>query len=430
MRFDKNLLKKRWVSYTVALCIAVILYLTLSNINIFFTGISAFLDFIYPVFLGLIIAYIMDPLVMLYQKNVFQRVSKNTIRRNLSVVAAVITVLAGIIFLMVALIPQIVNSISTFVGNIETYAKSLQKLLKDLENLSSSWKFDLSSVISQGEDMVEKLLADMPKNLNAILDTTVSFGKSIASWVIGAIFAIYFLIDKDRLKNAGSKLLRSFVLDRTYRNYVVFWERSNQILIRYIVYDVLDGLIIGVTNWFFMAVADMPYGLLISVVVGVTNLAPTFGPIVGGAIGAFILVLINPWYALTFLIFTIVLQTVDGYILKPKLFAATLGVSGVWILICIVVGGRMFGVGGILLAIPFAAIMDYIYKESILVSLAERKARREEWYSAENEKKEEKTDQIDGEEDSSEEEDTDVEEADVDDVEAEDAEAEDVGDPE
>jgi predicted PurR-regulated permease PerM len=346
------------------------------------------------------------------------------------VVAAVITVLAGIIFLMVALIPQIVNSISTFVGNIETYAKSLQKLLKDLENLSSSWKFDLSSVISQGEDMVEKLLADMPKNLDAILDTTVSFGKSIASWVIGAIFAIYFLIDKDRLKNAGSTLLRSFVLDRTYRNYVVFWERSNQILIRYIVYDVLDGLIIGVTNWFFMAVADMPYGLLISVVVGVTNLAPTFGPIVGGAIGAFILVLINPWYALTFLIFTIVLQTVDGYILKPKLFASTLGVSGVWILICIVVGGRMFGVGGILLAIPFAAIMDYIYKESILVSLAERKARREEWYSAENEKKEEKTDQIDGEEDSSEEEDTDVEEADVDDVEAEDAEAEDVGDPE
>jgi predicted PurR-regulated permease PerM len=328
----------------VALCIAVILYLTLSNINIFFTGISAFLDFIYPVFLGLIIAYIMDPLVMLYQKNVFQRVSKNTIRRNLSVVAAVITVLAGIIFLMVALIPQIVNSISTFVGNIETYAKSLQKLLKDLENLSSSWKFDLSSVISQGEDMVEKLLADMPKNLDAILDTTVSFGKSIASWVIGAIFAIYFLIDKDRLKNAGSTLLRSFVLDRTYRNYVVFWERSNQILIRYIVYDVLDGLIIGVTNWFFMAVADMPYGLLISVVVGVTNLAPTFGPIVGGAIGAFILVLINPWYALTFLIFTIVLQTVDGYILKPKLFASTLGVSGVWILICIVVGGRMFGV--------------------------------------------------------------------------------------
>jgi predicted PurR-regulated permease PerM len=279
-------------------------------------------------------------------------------------------------------------------------------------------------------NMVEKLLADMPKNLDAILDTTVSFGKSIASWVIGATFAIYFLIDKDRLKNAGSTLLRSFVLDRTYRNYVVFWERSNQILIRYIVYDVLDGLIIGVTNWFFMAVADMPYGLLISVVVGVTNLAPTFGPIVGGAIGAFILVLINPWYALTFLIFTIVLQTVDGYILKPKLFASTLGVSGVWILICIVVGGRMFGVGGILLAIPFAAIMDYIYKESILVSLAERKARREEWYSAENEKKEEKTDQIDGEEDSSEEEDTDVEEADVDDVEAEDAEAEDVGDPE
>ena len=412
MKFDKNLLKKRWASYTIALCIAVILYLTLSNINIFFTGISAFLDFIYPVFLGLIIAYIMDPLVMLYERHIFPRVRKDTIRRNLSVVAAIITVLAGIVFLMVALIPQIVNSISTFVGNIEIYAHSLQKLLKDLENLSSNWKFDLSSFISQGEDMVERLLTDMPKNMNTILNTTVSFGKSIASWVIGAIFAIYFLIDKERLKNAGNTLLRSFVLDRTYKNYVVFWERSNQILIRYIVYDVLDGLIIGVTNWLFMAIADLPYGILISVVVGVTNLAPTFGPIVGGAIGAFILVLINPWYALTFLIFTIVLQTVDGYILKPKLFSSTLGVSGVWILICIVVGGRMFGVGGILLAIPFAAIMDYIYKESILVSLAERKARREEWYRAENEKKEEEADWSDGSEETSEEDDSDADEAD------------------
>ena len=114
-----------------------------------------------------------------------------------------------------------------------------------------------------------------------------------------------------------------------------------------------------------MSVAGMPYSILISLVVGITNLAPTFGPIVGGIIGGFILVLVNPFYALWFIIFTVILQTIDGYILKPKLFGGSLGVPGVWILISIIVGSRILGVAGILLAIPFAAIVDFIYHDLI-----------------------------------------------------------------
>ena len=117
---------------------------------------------------------------------------------------------------------------------------------------------------------------------------------------------------------------------------------------------------------------DMPYNILISVVVGITNLAPTFGPIVGGLIGAFILLLVNPWQALWFILFTLVLQTIDGYILKPKLFGNSFGVSSIWILITIIVGGRMFGVWGILLAIPFAAIADYFYRDVIWKKLEKR----------------------------------------------------------
>ena len=117
----------------------------------------------------------------------------------------------------------------------------------------------------------------------------------------------------------------------------------------------------------------MPYATLISVVVGVTNLAPTFGPILGGVIGAFILLLVNPWYSLWFLIFTLILQTCDGYVIKPKLFGETLGVSSLWILVCIIVGGRMFGVIGILLAIPIAAIIDFIFREYLIPWMHKRR---------------------------------------------------------
>ena len=138
------------------------------------------------------------------------------------------------------------------------------------------------------------------------------------------------------------------------------------------VFDIIDGIIVGITNFIFFLIMGMPYNILISVVVGITNLAPTFGPIVGGLIGAFILLLVNPWQALWFILFTLVLQTIDGYIIKPKLFGNSFGVSSIWILITIIVGGRMFGVWGILLAIPFAAIADYFYHDVIWKKLDKR----------------------------------------------------------
>ncbi len=119
---------------------------------------------------------------------------------------------------------------------------------------------------------------------------------------------------------------------------------------------------------------------MISVVVGLTNLAPTFGPVIGAAIGAFILLLVNPWYALYFLIFTVIIQIIDGYILKPRLFGGALGVPGVVVLICIIIGGRLFGIWGVLLAIPFAAIASFLVKEA----LERREAKRAAEYTADS----------------------------------------------
>jgi predicted PurR-regulated permease PerM len=122
----------------------------------------------------------------------------------------------------------------------------------------------------------------------------------------------------------------------------------------------------------------MAYVPLVSVLVGVTNLLPTFGPLIGGVLGAFILLMSNPWHSVWFIVFTIFLQTLDGYYIKPKLFGDTLGVSPVWILITIIVGGKMFGIIGVLLAIPFAAIFTFIYQEFIMNRLEKNKARKDE----------------------------------------------------
>lgn len=365
MKFNKDLLKKRWAAYTLATCSAVVLYFLLSNVSDIFKGIGFVYRIISPLITGLIIAYIIDPFVTFLQNTVFSNVKSEHTKKKLSVTVALVGIAIFIILLMVALIPQIVVSIKTLFGNMDNYIRSLQGFLQTASIEAAERGIDISGITRFGDDILNVAGKKIPENFDGILTTSLSISKAIFDLFIAMFLAIYFLADKDRLRGSFSRLLKRVIKADGYKAFSSFWERCNSILIRYIAFDIIDGIIVGVANLIFMSVAGMPYSVLISLVVGITNLAPTFGPIVGGIIGGFILVLVNPFYALWFIIFTVILQTIDGYILKPKLFGGSLGVPGVWILISIIVGSRILGVAGILLAIPFAAIVDFIYHDLI-----------------------------------------------------------------
>ena len=138
--------------------------------------------------------------------------------------------------------------------------------------------------------------------------------------------------------------------------------------------SLLDSLIVGTVNAIFMLICRMQYVGLVSAVVAVTNLIPNFGPIIGAVVGGFVLFLVNPLHALLFIAFCIVLQFVDGYILKPKLFSGSLGVSGLLILVASIVLGNMFGVWGMVLSVPIAAILSFLYRDYFLPRHEKRRA--------------------------------------------------------
>lgn len=372
MKFNKDLLEKRWVAYTVAACSAVILYFLLSNVSDIFNGMKVVYKIINPLVTGLIIAYIIDPFVTFLRNTVFADIKNETTKKRLSVTTALVGIAIIIILLMVALIPQIVVSVQTFVKNINIYVESLQNFLKNASVEAAKRNIDISGLIRFGDDMLSVIGRKIPENFNGILNTSISISKAIFDLFIAMFLAIYYLADKDRLKGSFRRLLKRIIKEDKYKAFAGFWERCNSILIRYIAFDIIDGIIVGVANFIFMSIAGIPYSVLISLVVGVTNLAPTFGPIAGAIIGGFVLVLVNPLHALWFIVFTIILQTIDGYILKPKLFGGSLGVPGVWILISIIIGSRILGVTGILLAIPFAAIVDFIYHDLIFQEARKR----------------------------------------------------------
>lgn len=369
----KKSLDRPWAAYTFAICCGVVLFLFLSHLSIIWTILKAAYHWTAPVIAGIIIAYVIDPLVRFWENSVFGKMKKRRAARALGVVITVAIIVLFIVFLLVALIPQIIDSITMFIENLSGYAEGLNNMLGSLQEFAAQHNVDISNLTSSAGDLISSITDSLPQSINGILNTTISYGTDIFNGVISCIIAIYILMDKYRLMNGMKRLWKAIVNEQSYQKTNSFLGRCNAIMVRYIIVDLLDGLIIGVSNAVFMLIAGYPYVPLISVIVGVTNLVPTFGPILGGAIGALILLFINPWYALVFLIFTFALQTCDGYILKPKLFGTQLGVPSIWILISIIVFGRIWGIAGILLAIPIAAILDFIYQDEFLPWLEARK---------------------------------------------------------
>ena len=185
--------------------------------------------------------------------------------------------------------------------------------------------------------------------------------------------SVYMLMAKSSLKKGAKRFMRAVLPEKTFVKTMRYLKRCDGILVDYIVCSLFDSLIVGGVTAVFMTISGMQYVGMVSLLVAVTNLIPNFGPLIGGAIGAFILLLVNPIDAVTFILFVLVLQFLDGYVIKPKLFGNKLGVSGLLILASVVVCGNIWGITGILLAIPIAAILDFTVRDVILPELERRR---------------------------------------------------------
>lgn len=377
-----KMLNGRWIPYTVATCSAVVLYVFLTNFHNIHSAFNALIGYTFPVVMAIIIAYILDPLVRFFERFPFGKLKNRHLARNLSVALAFLFLLVFVIILMSALIPQLISSVLSFIDNMDGYITQLLNLINSfgltVEQNVEGINLDLSAVTTYSANILGTISKYLRENLSVVLSSSTTIGSRIFTWIIAFILSIYFLIDLKSIIRGVRRLLKLIVPEDKQMGLRLFLSKCNAIIGKYVVFALIDALIVGFSNFIFMTIMKMPYAVLISVVVGVTNLAPTFGPLVGAVIGAFILLLADPWNALAFIIFTIVLQTIDGYVIKPKMFGGTLGVSSVVILAFIIIGGRMFGIWGLLLAIPTAAIADFVYNELFLPWLEKRKKAAQE----------------------------------------------------
>ena len=366
-----------WVPYTVAICAGVVLYSIINNLPALNAVLKNILGMLKPILIGIAIAYLINPLVKLTDKGLSSAVRNSRIRNWIAITISYAIVILFMAVLLYALLPQLFESMMQFVNNINTYAIAVNDLFKQLSISAEDRGIDVDSIVKAGNGYVENAVSWLTNNAGTMLGRSVSYGSSAVSLLISFILSIYFLLSKKMLLEGIDRLMGLILKAERCTNIKHFLARCNMIVTRFIVDDLLDALIVGVANFIFMTVMDMPYKVLISVVVAVTNLAPTFGPFVGAFIGGFVLLFASPSHVIPFEIFTLILQLCDGYVLKPKLFGDTLGVPGVWMVSGIVLGGELFGVLGILIAVPTVGIITFVYRDYIAL-LEERKKKKAE----------------------------------------------------
>lgn len=372
MKKIRELLKKPWAAYTCATCAAVLLFVILSNLGKIGAVLGWIWNLLTPVVIGAVTAYLFNPVSDFFEKTIFKRIKKESTRHVFGVVMAIICLVLVLVILLVALVPSLAQSISKLIKNWDSYKLKLDHVVKIVSAflVKHGIKFQIADIV---DNLMDKAISVIKSNYKSILGVIGNVGAVVADVVIGIVFGFCFLVAKKSILNFFQKIRRATITEKRLEKERKLLERSNKIFLKYVGSTLLDALIVAVCALVLMLIFKIPYAPLIAVVVGLTNIIPTFGPMIGAAVGVFFTILESPIKALIFLVMICTLQSIDGMVIKPKLFSGSLGIPAVWTMVLIIFGGKIAGMLGILLAIPFAAIFVIIYKETIVPKLEARR---------------------------------------------------------
>ncbi len=391
---EPGLLKKafgRWLGLFLVLVAALVFYLVVVNLDIIFNGIFYVLGILKPVIYGCVIAYILNPLMKIFQRWVtaiyIKKGKELTEKRKgvingLAIVFALITGILVIVVLFLMIIPQIISSalvlVDTLPGQVDTYYKEIVDKIENNRFLADT----MQEAVLQGTKFLdEKMTTEViPWLQTKLLPNLNTYAKQFASGVaafinvlynlfIGIIVAIYLLKSK-RIFAAQSKKIMYGIFKKNHADTIINYLRvSDNMFSGFISGKIVDSAIIGVICFAVMGVMRLPYALLVSVIVGVTNIIPVFGPYIGAIPSALLILLVDPKQALYFLILIIILQQLDGNVIGPAILGESTGLSAFWVLFSILLFGGFWGIAGMLVGCPLFAVIYRIVKDFVSIRL-------------------------------------------------------------
>lgn len=338
------------------------------------------LNIISPFLVGLFIAYMINPLAELLNAKIFKgifRIKRKGLRKGLSVLLSYVIVITFITIILFYIIPQIVESLTQLTGFIESAQTGYNEIVDAIENLNEKYpEWKLNTVIEFINDIpeqIEKYIGDIALTLlPKIYTTSLSVVSGIINALIAIMVSVYMLIDKPKLINNIKRVIYAVLPQGKADRLLTVSGECNKIFGNFIIGKMIDSLIIGLLCWIIMTVLGIPYALVISVIVGITNMIPYFGPFIGAVPGILLLLIVDFYYALVFAILIIILQQFDGLYLGPKILGESTGLRPIWIIFAITVGGAVAGVAGMFLGVPVTAVIAYLLDEVMEKKLKSR----------------------------------------------------------
>ena len=369
-KYKKDIIKL--ILFTIIIIFAFI------NIKTIGSFLAYLINIFMPFIIGIFIAFILNVLLNFVENKLFKKLNNKNyktwskLKRPVSVIITFIIIITIIVFILGLLIPQLQNTVSLFTKNFDTYKEQTIEILNNFGINSES----INNYSTSINNLKNEITSYINNNRNEIMQITIgvasSFLGSITSIIIGIVFAIYILLKKEDLSRQFKKILKAYLPEKYERRIEEIANLSNITFGNFISGQCLESLIIGLLCFIGMLILQIPYASTISVLVGFTALIPVFGAFIGTFIGAFLIFMVEPFKALIFIIFIIILQQLEGNIIYPKVVGKSVGLPSIWVMVAVTIGASLYGVLGMILSVPLCSILYSIIKTDVNLKIEEK----------------------------------------------------------
>ncbi len=385
-RWDKKYLYWGVTAFCV-IAASIVFFLILSKISAIKGFFGVILKVIKPVLYGLLFAYLMNPLVKTFERpilvqwgeKIYGKDSRKSrsFARCIAILLALVLVLLIVIGLLWLVLPRLYESIQTLVTNLPLYFDRMRSTVEEIFKANQDVEdYVLGLFDNLSQTLSSFLSGDLVNELKTVLVSITSSVYAVVMEIvyiaIGFIVAVYILTSKERFAAQTKKVLYSIFDVQHATDIIEEAHEVNEIFIGFVSGKILDSLIIGVICYISLNIIQMPYKELVSVIVGVTNVIPFFGPFIGAVPSAFLILLVDPFKCLIFVIYILILQQIDGNIIGPKILGQNTGLSSFWVICAILVGGGLFGFAGMLFGVPVFAVIYRSVKRAVEHSLKKK----------------------------------------------------------
>lgn len=374
MKPDKSFYIKLGIAVFASLSAVVAFYFLLlrfQEVKVFLKIISSSLQ---PVMVGIVLAYLLCPVTKFLESLCCKAKLRASMARLISVLLSMVFAFGILCFFCALVLPQLVDSVKGLVVDLPGLLEVQLARLNAYLATDNDAAYTVMQMISSIEtSLMTWIKTNLFATVSTVAGSVISIGSALVNLVVSVIVAIYLLLDRERYLAQLRKLFLAVSKNQRFNRIVMETaHQTNQIFGGFISGKLLDSLIVGVICFVCLTVMKMPYALLVSVIVGVTNIIPMFGPFIGAIPSAFLILLVSPPKCIAFLVFIVVLQQIDGNIIGPRILGNSTGLSALYVTVAMLLFGKLMGFVGMIVGVPLFATLYYIIKRMAEYSLRQQ----------------------------------------------------------